>query len=1110
MPFELWGATDAPWIALPQRSLFGYGLLLAYGVALILLLYRQRARLARMTRRQWAGALFLSLLSLAVSRLFLVSIGFDSQLPPPSAAQNPEVTLALFGSVPFLLAAATLNPGAALIVGLFSGVGRALWGTHQLYDPFYFALVALFAASWMQQNYRGRIYRWLRSPLVTGPLSLVVTVPAVGLAALAYAGVGAGNLAALDWATSTTAAQALPFFAEGLIGGAIVALILFGIPQWRQRPTTLVPSPQGRSVRNRLLINFAIFAVLLSIGLFTVVFNLSVNVATQLALNQMAHDAEAVAERIPEFRNQVQNLLSQYGDDPVLLGDDEEAITERLRELTRTAGAYYRRVIVTDGDDDVVAFYPDRDADELSLTAQEQSAVAGALQRGVPAITAAQALEGREHVLSFIVPVVDEDGDPGAALIGRIPGIALSDLIVGLQGTVGSGSGFIVDEQNRVIAHPDQDSLLTMWLPSVAEGRSLTSKLDAPGVAYEGRKSETNARELVYYLQGPDHPWKIVLTVPYEIVLRLGLQISAPLAGVLALAMVSFAFILLYLGRSITSPLARLVEASQRLASGDWEANVPVEAEDEVGQLGRAFDQMRRSMQRQFRDMQLMVDVSQDISTSIDIHQGVPTILRGALRGSGASGVRAVVVNPSGRRPLTFAEGPVGDEMDVFDRKIARIAQRRRELMLSTPEQIRQELGLAPEQLLPVRSLLAIALYAKERFQGVFWLGYRQPHHFSATELDLLRTMAGQASVLVENARLFATAEGQRRRLAAVLASTSDAVIVTDQTDRVLLVNRAMEKTFNLRANQIVGRPVADVIHNANLVEALTKREERVRDLEVQVQPGRTLYASVSTIVSNENQVLGRVAVLHDITRLKELDDLKSEFVSTVSHDLRGPLTFMRGYITMLPIVGEINEKQQDYIDRILSGVKQMSGLVEDLLDLGRIEAGVDLMRDEIEAEKLLESVAREQAAQAAMQGIKFQVTAQPDLPSISGDLSLIRRAVVNLVSNAIKYAPDSGTVTLAAELDNEEVVFSVRDRGPGIPKKDQIRLFEKFYQVKGQEQNGNRRRGSGLGLAIVKSIVERHGGRVWVNSQVGRGSTFYFSLPVDRPSADGEHDDDE
>ena len=1105
MPFELWGATDAPWFALPQRPLFGYGLLLAYGIALILVLYRQRIRLARMTRRQWGGTLLLSLISLAISQLFLISIGFDSQLPPPSAAQNPEVTLALFGAVPFLFAGATLNPGAALIVGLFSGVGRALWGTHHLHEPFYFALVAWLAASWMQQNYRGRLYRWLRHPAVSGPLSLALTVPAVGLAAFAYAGPEAGDLAALDWATSTTAAQLLPFLAEGILGGAIAALILVGVPQWRYRPSVLVPSPQSRSVRNRLLINFGVFAVSLSIGLFAIVFNLSVNVATQFALNQMAQNGQAVAEQIPEFRNQVQNLLSQYGDDPVLLGDDEEAIVERLQELTRTAGAFYRRVVVVDGDGDVVAFYPDQDVDDLSLTSQEQSAVADALELRAPTITAAQAIEGREHVLSFVVPIVNEDGDPGSVLIGRIPGIALNDLIVGLQGTVGSGSGFIVDERNRVIAHPDEDSLLTMWIPSVAEGRSLTAKLDAPGVAYEGRKSETNARELVYYLQGPDHPWKVVLTVPYEVVLLLGLQISTPLAGVLALAMVFFAFNLLYLGRSITTPLSRLVEASQKLASGDWEANVPVETEDEVGQLGRAFDQMRRSMQKQFRDMQLMVDVSQDISTSIDIYQGVPTILRGALRGSGASGVRAVVVNPSGRRPLTFAEGPAGEEMDVFDRKIARMAQRRREVMLSTPDQIRQELEVAPEQPLPVRSLLAIALYAKERFQGVFWLGYRQPHHFNATELDLLRTMAGQASVLVENARLFATAEGQRRRLAAVLASTSDAVIVTDQTDRVLLINRAMERTFNLRANQVVGRPVEDVIRNANLVEALTKREERVRDLEVQVEAGRTLYASVSTIVSNDNQVLGRVAVLHDITRLKELDDLKSEFVSTVSHDLRGPLTFMRGYITMLPIVGDINEKQQDYIDRILSGVQQMSGLVEDLLDLGRIEAGVDLMRDEIEAEKLLESVAREQAAQAAMQGIKFQVKVQPDLPLIGGDLSLIRRAVVNLVSNAIKYAPDSGTVTLGAELDEDEVVFSVRDRGPGIPKKDQIRLFEKFYQVKGPEQNGKRKRGSGLGLAIVKSIVERHGGRVWVTSQVGRGSTFYFSLPVDR--RDGNRD---
>ena len=138
--------------------------------------------------------------------------------------------------------------------------------------------------------------------------------------------------------------------------------------------------------------------------------------------------------------------------------------------------------------------------------------------------------------------------------------------------------------------------------------------------------------------------------------------------------------------------------------------------------------------------------------------------------------------------------------------------------------------------------------------------------------------------MLVENARLYATAEGGRRRLAAVLSSTSDAVIVTDQTDSVLLVNPAMERFFDMRGDQVVGRPVKSVVQSEALVEALTSGKERTHNLEVPNDNGRVFYASASTIFNNEGLAMGRVAVLHDITYLKEIDDLKSEFVATVSH----------------------------------------------------------------------------------------------------------------------------------------------------------------------------------------------------------------------------------
>ncbi len=1094
MPFELWGATETLRLVIPERPFLALSLFLFYLVLFIWLLYRQRGSFRRLSGRQQIGLLLLVLAGFAGSQFVAMSVTLPGLLPRPGVVQNPQTVLALVSAVPLVLAAASYPPPVAILVGFATGLSRAFWQSHQLFDPLYFALATLLVAAFLQQRYRGRLYNVVRHPVAAAPLGLLLPFLLLGWATLSYATTEVESLVALDWAISTTWAQLLPLAVEALVGGFVLRALWIA-PELQPDYGPLVSSIAGRSLRSRLLVNFALLAVVVASLLLMVVFLSAKSVATRLAINEMAQDAGAVSEEIPDFRNQLQNLLRQYGQNQTLLGTDEEAIAGELARLARSGGAYYRRVILVDADGQVRAHYPNQDLRSVDLTLQEESAIGDAVSRGLPSITAAQETAGGLEVVSIVVPVMNGDGEAEAALIGRIPGVALGGLVGGIQKTVGAGTGFIVDEQNQVVAHPDETSLLTTWAPAVSEDQYIRARRDLPGHAYEGRSSDTNARELVYFSEGPDHPWTVVVTLPYAVVLGLALEISAPLLLALVPVIGLVAAQLYLLSDSISKPLRRLVQASQQLTSGDWDATVPLDDEGEVGQLAQAFERMRRSLQQQFNDKSLMLQVSQDISTSIDIEHGLPTILRGILRGTGAAGVRAIVLNPMSRHPLAFADGPVGDVMAPFDRQVVQAARQQEELILNTPEQIRHCFDLPVQASLPVQAMVSVTLYSKSKFQGVLYLGYRQARVIEESELNLLRTLAGQASVLVENAHLYATAEGQRRRLTAVLASTSDAFVVTDQTNRILLVNPAMERLFNINARSVTHRQVADVIPNRPLVAALTEREERVHNLEISGEDGRTFYAGVSTIVRGDGQVVGRVAVLHDITQLKELDQLKSEFVATVSHDLRGPLTFMRGYLTMLSMVGEINERQQGYIEKIQGGVDRISRIVEDLLDLGRIEAGVELVINDIEVPQLLADVVAEHADQAAVQGMELQVMAAPDLPIVRADGGLVRRAVSNLVSNAVKHAPGSGVVLVRAQQDGDDIIFSVHDRGPGIPQTDQIRLFEKFYRVPQKDNDGTK--GSGLGLAIVKSIAQRHGGRVWVHSQEGKGSAFYFSLPV-------------
>jgi PAS domain S-box-containing protein len=357
--------------------------------------------------------------------------------------------------------------------------------------------------------------------------------------------------------------------------------------------------------------------------------------------------------------------------------------------------------------------------------------------------------------------------------------------------------------------------------------------------------------------------------------------------------------------------------------------------------------------------------------------------------------------------------------------------------------------------------------------------------------------------MLAQNAYLFQSAESGRRRLAAILHSTADAVIVTNREDHILLVNPAAEHAFGVTADVVTGQAVDQVELPITLLQALTVSQAPGKALteEIPLPGGRTLYANVSMILGPEGEKIGRVAVMRDITRLKELDEMKSEFLSTVSHDLRSPLMFMRGYANMLLTMSKLDDKQQEYVKKILYGVAQINDLVSDLLDLGRIETGVGLERKPCHLGVILTEAVNGMRAQAITKEITLRVEPIDDPPVVTGDASLLRQAVSNLVDNAIKYTPGRGIVTVGLSVrDNgrgSQAVIRVADTGIGIASEDQSRLFEKFHRVKRRDTSDVS--GTGLGLAIVKSIVERHEGKVWVDSELHEGSTFYISLPLHR-----------
>lgn len=1090
MPTDFWGATSSLGL-LPPTGAPAIGLFVASTVLLAWLLFRLRtvAVLREMSRSQWM--LFASLLiaSFILSQLFPVQIPWTNPLLVTFPATS---AMALLSATAYLVAGVALNIPAAMLVGLAAGFGRAMGQTGAPMDIIAVSLAAGASAVMMRQNYAGRVYELARRPVVAGVAGRLVVPLFTGLAVFADSLAGAGFYGALDLALYYGVWSILIAAVEGLVSGAMASAVLWITPQWRSA-RGLVPSPLQRSLQRQLVVAFLAFAVVVVLLSAIVAFYFSARATERALAEQMIDHVDATVARLGAIQGDMTAALAQYGPggdstSPAPLARQEllgRIQANPLFDDVRLVDETGRSTTGTDGDS--APLLPDERAlvDAALANGRAQWRMAGGGEAmGVPQLVVAVPAEttARENaaLLAIISPTTT------AAI--------LDDLSPGDQ-----GGGLLVDEASRVILDSG-DMAGESWSPPVAGGlsRRLT---DATGrQVYVERNPATGWRQLVTYTTVPESGWKVVTIVPQAAVLRRTLGIIGPLALLLLAVSCVFYALVASLGRGITRPIAEMGLASKAIAGGGGlERPVRPQREDEIGQLSLAFSQMQRALRHRLDELSLLLSVSNEVSSTIHIDEGMSAVLQGVLRGTGGAGARAIVRNPNAPAPLIFAEGPAAEGLSHLDRPVLLGLRAVDELAYGSPSEIQAGLAVDPGV---AGALFALPLRPGGEFQGVLYLAYRQPHYFDRDERNLLRTLAGQATVLVQNAHLFSAAEGGRRRLAAILASTTNGVIVTDQTDRVLLVNPAMERAFGLRAAAVVGRPVVDVLAGAEPSGVLARRLSLgmsaatggAADGKVEIEAGgRNYLAGISTVYSHEGQTMGRVAVLQDVSDIKEVERMKSEFIAGVSHDLLSPLTYMHNYAAMLPVVDD-PDLEREYAEKILSGIDRMKQLVNDLLELARIEAGLNLQFDRVQVGELLAEVAQEYASPARARGVRLEVECAPELPSVVADPLLLRRAVTNLVTNGLKHAPDSGPLTLRAEADGGGVLISVSDRGPGIDPADQPHLFEKFYR--GHPSATQRPPGSGLGLAVVKSVADHHGGRAWCVSKLGEGSTFYLALP--------------
>jgi len=318
-----------------------------------------------------------------------------------------------------------------------------------------------------------------------------------------------------------------------------------------------------------------------------------------------------------------------------------------------------------------------------------------------------------------------------------------------------------------------------------------------------------------------------------------------------------------------------------------------------------------------------------------------------------------------------------------------------------------------------------------------------------------------------------------------------DGVIIVDEKSNILLINPAARRAFGLWQDDVVkGRLIGDVLPHPDLKILVNESYHNpAPHNEISFEDGRVLSAQCTPIPR-----IGMAITMQDITYLKQIDRLKNEFVHTVSHDLRSPLTAILGYVDLLDRVGSVNEQQREYIHRVQNSVQSVTTLVNDLLELGRIEAGYDSQKEIVPLEGIIRYALETLGGQVSEKKLHLHLNLPMEIPQMRGNPIRLRQMLDNLIGNAIKYSLENGEITIDLEAQNDQVILRISDTGPGIPINDQPHIFEKFFRGSNVPKGVG---GSGLGLAIVKSIVDNHQGRIWVDSQPGKGSTFTVVLPL-------------
>lgn len=506
----------------------------------------------------------------------------------------------------------------------------------------------------------------------------------------------------------------------------------------------------------------------------------------------------------------------------------------------------------------------------------------------------------------------------------------------------------------------------------------------------------------------------------------------------------------------------------------------------------------------------LALVAAQQLADCATPDESIPLVLNRLCGAYGADCARVYTVW-EGSSPIAYSAGQHAAD-ETADERVLELVASNGDIVYARGGATEDDSSALPHE---YDVLVALPLSSGETLRGVMWLGFEQERHLIDEDLTLLATVGAQISAALGYAQAYNTVRQQYEWLESILAHTPDPVLVVDAKLRLKLANPAAKALFPALNDDVLGLPLHGIAQVDALIPLIQLDESQDDDdddgpLEYTTYDGRTFTVSMSEVAIMHDGEQGWVLVLQDVTRFKRLHDNMSDFLATVSHDMRSPLTFMRGYLDMLDMVGPLNERQDEYTNRIATGFDQISDMVDKILKAGRLDPMTGtyrLEREPCDVIDMVDEVVNNLASPAHAKQLTLRRAVDDGIPILNLDRGLVVSAFMNLAENAVKYTPEGGTVEIALYIEDNDLMFRVTDDGYGISAEDQQKLFRRNVRIHRKEWK--RVKGSGLGLFIVKNVAQRHGGDTWVDSVEGKGSTFYFSIPLDGPNLLGSESRD-